>query len=144
MIACILTGIPLDPIMVSGGYAKDDNDAIDAGVKRTAGDAAALAGVKEAAVKCGIVEGWMKYRHQLEYGNKMTFTNHQIKVKAVEFDKELTAALSMADVIVKGCAIAVMTRKEIAARIFDMVNAGWSQTYAQHAAHPDQPGYGGL
>ena len=131
LIASILAKMHLDPIMVSGGYAKEDNDAIDAGVKRTASDAAALAGVKEAAIKCGIIEGWMKYKHQLEYGAKMSFTNHQIKVKAVDFDKELTEALSLADLVLKDCAIAPMNRKEVAARIFEMINAGWSSVYAQ-------------
>ena len=50
--ASVLSGIALDPIMVSGGYSKDDNDAIDSGAKRTAADAATLAGIENAQMKC--------------------------------------------------------------------------------------------
>jgi len=127
----VLTGIPLSPIMISGGYGKDDNDAIDAGAKRTAADAAALAGVSEAALKCFIVEQWMKYEHMIDYGKGITFTNHQVKVKAMQHDADLTSAIALADTVMKACAIAVMSRKEIAARAFEMAQGGWSPVYIQ-------------
>lgn len=129
LIACVMSGIDLDPIMISTGYDKDDNDAIDAGVRRTAADAAGLAGVGEAAIKCQITDGWLKYKHQLEYGTKINLTNHQVKVKAVEFNKQLSSALAMADAVLKNCSIAPMSKKEIAARAFESVSAGWSPTY---------------
>jgi hypothetical protein len=129
--ASVLTGIPLAPIMISGGYDKDDNDAIDAGAKRTAADAAALSGVVDAGLKCTIVEQWMKYEHLINYGKNITFTNHQIKVKAMQHDAALGNAIALADTVMKTCAIAVMTRKEIAGRAFEMVQGGWSPAYTQ-------------
>lgn len=127
----VITGIPLTPIMVSGGYHKDDNDAIDAGTKRTAADAAALSGLHDASLKCFIVDQWLTYTHRLDYGKSITFTNHQIKVKAIEHDVGLKAAIALADQVVKQCAIAVMSRKEIAARAFEMMQSGWSPIFAQ-------------
>ena len=129
--ACVLTGIPLSPIMISGGYSKEDNDAIDAGAKRTAADAATLAGVANAALKCSIVEQWMKYDHLIRYGKGITFTNHQIKVKAIEHDKGLDKAIALADAIAKTCTLGPMSRKEVSARAFEMVQGGWSPAYVQ-------------
>ena len=131
LLACVLSGIDLDPVMVSGGYSKDDNDAIDFGSKRTAADAAKLAGVTDADLKCYVVEQWAKYQHLVTYGRPITFTNHQTKMKALEHDQALAAAISMADRVLKLCAIAVMARKEIAARAFEMVQSGWSPTYTE-------------
>ena len=104
--AAVVTGIPLSPIMISGGYSKEDNDAIDAGAKRTAADAATLAGVANASLKCAIVEMWMKYDHLIRYGTGVNFTNHQVKVKAIEYDKALDKALAVADAIVKAARLA--------------------------------------
>ena len=129
--ASVLTGIPLSPIMVSGGYAKDDNDAIDSGAKRTAADAAALAGVDNAQMKCAIVEAWMKYDHILRYGKTISFTNHQVKVKAVEYDVALNKAISLAEAIVKAHGLCPMTKKEIASRAFEMERGGWSPIFIQ-------------
>jgi hypothetical protein len=129
--ASVLSGIPLVGLMISGGYKKDDNDAIDAGTKRTAADAASLAGLHDAALKCYVVDQWMTYEHRLNYGKPISLTNHQVKVKAIEHDKALGAAIGRADLVVKQCAIAVMSRKEIAARDFEMVQSGWSPVFAQ-------------
>jgi hypothetical protein len=129
--SCVITGIPLSPIMISGGYSKEDNDAIDAGAKRTAADAAALAGVSEAALKCAIVEQWMKYEHLVNYGKGISFTNHQVKVKAMQHDAGLTSAIALADTVLKACAIAVMSKREIAGRAFEMAQGGWSPVYVQ-------------
>lgn len=127
--ASVLTGIALDPIMVSGGYEKDDNDAIDTGSKRTAADAAALAGLNDAPVKCAIIDAWMKYEHILQYGKSITFTNHQIKVKALEYDKALVRAIAVSDTIAKNCTLGPMTKKEVASRAFEMEQGGWSPAY---------------
>ena len=129
--ASVLTGIPLSPIMVSGGYAKDDNDAIDAGAKRTAADAAQLAGVQSAALKCAIINDWMKYTHFAQYGKSINFTNHQIKVKAIEYNAALDRALAIADAIKDSCALGPMRPKEVAARAFEMERGGWSPVYIQ-------------
>jgi hypothetical protein len=129
LLACVLSGIDLDPIMVSGGYSKDDNDAIDSGSKRTAADAAKLAGVTDADLKCYVVEQFAKYQHLVTYGKPITFTNHQTKMNALQHDNALAAAIAMADATLKKCAIAVMSRKEIACRAFEMVQAGWSPAY---------------
>jgi hypothetical protein len=129
--SCVVTGISLAPVMISGGYAKEDNDAIDSGARRTAADAAALAGVGNATLKCAIVEAWMKYDHLLRYGKGITFTNHQIKVKAVEYDEDLDKALVVADTVAKTCTLGPMSRKEVAARAFEMDRGGWSPLYTQ-------------
>jgi hypothetical protein len=129
--ASVLTGIPLSPIMVSGGYNKDDNDAIDAGAKRTAADAAHLAGVDDAKLKCSIVEAWMRYDHFVRYGTSATFTNHQIKVKAIEYDDALSRGISVADSVIKTHGLTPMTKKEIAARAFEMERGGWSPVFIQ-------------
>jgi hypothetical protein len=131
LLACVLSGIDLDPIMVSGGYSKDDNDAIDSGSKRTAADAAKLAGVTDADLKCYVVEQWAKYQHLVTYGKPITFTNHQTKMNALQHDNALAAAINLADRVLKQCAIAVMVRKEVAARAFEMVQAGWSPVYTE-------------
>ena len=141
---CVLSGIPLSPIMISGGYGKDDNDAIDAGAKRTAADATTLAGVSDAALKCTIVEQWMKYEHLMNYGKGITFTNHQVKVKAIQHDAALANAIALADAVLKTCAIAVMSKREIAARAFEMVQGGWSPAYVQDSADARQSGNGRL
>jgi hypothetical protein len=129
--ASVMTGIALSPIMVSGGYAKDDNDAIDAGSKRTAADAAKLAGVADAQLKCAIVEAWMKYEHLVQYGKTITFTNHQVKVKAIEHDKALERAMAIADSVVKAHGLCPMTKREIASRAFEMERGGWSPAFIQ-------------
>jgi hypothetical protein len=128
--ASVLTDIPLSPIMVSGGYDKEDNDAIDAGTKRTAADTTALAGIHDAALKCYMVNEWLTYEHRLNYGKPIVLTNHQIKEKVKQHDTALKAAISLADRVVKSCAIAVMSRKEIAARAFEMTQGGWSPVFA--------------
>jgi hypothetical protein len=125
----VITGIPLTPIMISGGYSKEDNDAIDCGGVRKAPDAAALAGVADATTKCAIVEAWMKYDHLLRYGTGVNFTNHQIKVKAIEHDQTLARAITLAEAIIKACTLGPMTKKEIASRAFEMEQGGWSQAY---------------
>jgi len=127
--ASVMTGIALSPIMVSGGYAENDNDAIDSGAKRTAADAAKLAGVENAQMKCAIVEAWMKYEHFVRYGKSITFTNHQVKVKAVEHSKALDNAVATADDVLKSCGVAPMTKKEIASRAFEMECGGWSPIF---------------
>jgi hypothetical protein len=129
--ASVLTDLPLNPIIVSGGYDKEDNDAIDAGIKRTAADAAALAGLADAKLKCAVVEAWMKYDHYSHTGEAITFTNHQIKVKAIELDKELQKAIAVADAVFKVCSIGPMIKKEVAARAFEMDRGGWSPAYIQ-------------
>jgi len=129
--ASVLTGLPLSPIMVSGGYEMDDNDAIDSGAKRTAADAATLAGLANAQIKCAIVEGWMKYEHFVRYAKTITFTNHQVKVKAIEYDQQLDRAIAVAEQIAKTNAGGSMTKKEVAARAFEMERGGWSPAYIQ-------------
>ena len=127
--SCALTEIPLAPIMVSGGYSKADNDAIDTGGGRTPSDAAKLAGVEDAALKCAVVEQWMKYDHYLHYGSGISFTNHQINVKVQEHSSAIAKAIAMADQVIKNCTLGPMTRKEIAARAFEMEKGGWSPVY---------------
>lgn len=129
--ASVMTGIALSPIMVSGGYGKDDNDAINSGSKRTAADAAALSGIDNAQMKCQIVEGWMKYEHFARYGKSISFTNHQIKVKAIEYNAALDKAISVAETIAKTNAGGSMSKKEVAARAFEMERGGWSPAYIQ-------------
>jgi hypothetical protein len=129
--ASVMTGIPLAPIMVSGGYSKEDNDAIDAGAKRTAADAAALAGIADAKLKCAVVEAWMKYDHFVQYGTSISFTNHQVKVKAIEYDQALEKAIAVAELIDKTCTLGPMTKKEVASRAFEMERGGWSPAYIQ-------------
>jgi hypothetical protein len=127
--ASVLTNIPLSPIMISGGYAKEDNDALDSGSKRTAADAASLAGVKDASLKCYIIESWMKYTHYLQYGTNVNLTNHQVKEKAVQHDAAAAQAIALGDAVLKNCAIAVMSRKEMASRAFEMMQGGWSPAF---------------
>jgi hypothetical protein len=127
--ACVLTDIPLAPIMVSGGFDKKDNVAIDAGGPRKAKDAAKLAGQIDADLKCAVVEQWMKYDHYLHYGSGISFTNTQITVKSLEHDAALVSAIAMADQVIKTCTLGPMTRKEIAARAFEMNQGGWSPVY---------------
>jgi hypothetical protein len=129
--SCVVTGIPLAPIMISGGYCKEDNDAIDCGGVRKARDAAALAGVAEATIKCAIVEAWMKYDHLIRYGTGVSFTNHQIKLKAIEHDSALARATALADAILKAHGLCPMSKKEIASRAFEMERGGWSPAYIQ-------------
>ena len=129
--AAVLSGIPLSPIMVSGGYSKEDNDAIDSGAKRTAADAASLAGVESAQLKCAIVEAWMKYEHFVQYGKPITFTNHQVKVKAVQYDEPLQRAIAISETILKTHGLVPMSKKEIAGRAFEMERGGWSPVYIQ-------------
>ena len=73
----------------------------------------------------------MKYEHFVQYGKPISFTNHQIKVKAIEFDKPLDKAIAIADAVLKAHGLCPMTKKEIAARAFEMERGGWSPVYIQ-------------
>ena len=71
----------------------------------------------------------MKYEHFVKYGKSIALTNHQIKVEAVKYDAPIQRAIALAEAVMKACGIAPMTKKEIAARAFEMERGGWSPAY---------------
>ena len=127
--ACVLTDIDLNPVLLSSGYEKEDNDAIDAGTKRTAADAAALEGVQDARIKDSIVKTWMGYKHLSDFGTKATFTAHQVKIEMLANDPMLNVALDVSVEVLENCAVAMMGKAEIASRSFEMLKGGWDVTF---------------